>query len=57
MDDPRKRPLGHCVSLGDYMAHIETCKMLDTHNCPDEDLWFDEKLGIWRCRNCGWSQP
>ena len=22
--------------------------------CEATDLWYDNKLGIWRCRNCGW---
>lgn len=22
--------------------------------CPTENLWYDDELGIYRCRNCGW---
>lgn len=23
--------------------------------CDDSHIWYDNKLGIYRCRNCGWS--
>lgn len=23
--------------------------------CSNDHIWYDEKLGIYRCRNCGWS--
>lgn len=23
--------------------------------CTNENIWYDDKLGIYRCRNCGWS--
>jgi hypothetical protein len=22
--------------------------------CSKSNIWFDKKLGIYRCRNCGW---
>lgn len=27
----------------------------DCHPCDEKHIWYDEKLGIYRCRNCGWT--
>lgn len=23
-------------------------------NCDYSNIWYDDELGIYRCRNCGW---
>ena len=47
------RLIVHCgvccsTTVSHLVRHISVC------GCKDKYLWYDEKLGIWRCKNCGW---